>query len=65
MANRQPANDPTPGAHLNNLQDLIDTGAARALVSLTEQMERRPIRMPQLIDTVDRVIEALDVSTIF
>ena len=61
MADQRPNNE--PGVHLNALQDLVDTGAARALASLTEQMERRPIRIPQLVDTLHAVLDEFNVST--
>ena len=60
MAEPQPLVE--PGVHLNALQDLIDTGAARSLTSLTEQMERRPIRIPQLVDTLHTVLDEFNVS---
>ena len=53
------------GIPLVDVQGLINTGAARAFDSLQEIMERRPIKIPQLVDTLDSTLTILDVSTIF
>lgn len=50
---------------LGDVQGLVNTGAARAFDSLQEIMERRPIKIPQLVDTLDATLTILDVSTIF
>ena len=47
---------------LDGLQTLIDTGAARAFDSLSDLLERRPIKIPQLVDTIDNALTLLDVS---
>ena len=50
------------GVPLVEVQGLINTGAARAFNSLQEIMERRPIKIPQLVDTLDSTLTILDVS---
>ena len=52
-----------PVPRLTGLQTLIDTGAARAFDSLSDLLERRPIKIPQLVDTIDNALTLLDVST--
>ena len=49
------------GVPLVEVQGLINTGAARAFNSLQEIMERRPIKIPQLVDTLDSTLTILDV----
>ena len=44
------------------LQDLVDTGAARSYDSLSEILNRRPVRIPQLVDTIDNALTIMDVS---
>ena len=50
---------------LTQVQELVDTGAARAFESLSELMERRPIRIPQLVETIESTLMIVDVSDIF
>ena len=50
------------GSSLPEVQGLINTGAARAFESLSEIMERRPIRIPQLIETLESTLMIVDVS---
>ena len=47
---------------LHEVQGLINTGAARAFDSLSTIMERRPIRIPQLIETIESTLMIVDVS---
>ena len=49
---------------LTEVQGLVDTGAARAFESLSELMERRPIRIPQLVETIESTLMIVDVSWI-
>ena len=46
------------------LQGLVDTGAGRSYQSLSEILNRRPVRIPQLVDTIDNALTIMDVSYI-
>ena len=54
----------SPQVPLRQVQGFIDTGAARAFESLSEIMERRPIRIPQLIETLESTLMIVDVSSL-
>ena len=49
-------------AGVPDLQALVDTGAARSFSTLSELLGRRPIRIPQLLDTLDETLMIMDVS---
>ena len=51
-------------SRLSDIQTMIDTGAARAFESLSEILERRPIRIPQLVDVLDSTLTNIDVSNV-
>ena len=56
------SNSSGPTVPLREVQGLINTGAARAFDSLSTIMERRPIRIPQLIETIESTLMIVDVS---